>query len=484
MTISQAITDFTTLAIQAGGWMELDRLYLQNRMMAMVGEETLIKVSPTKKPPEVETLLECLLTQAIKNQVIKEEEGAVSQLRGQLLDFLTPPPSVVNAFFAQHYAKKPEDATHYFYQLSKNSRMINTSALAEEQNFSVATAFGKIQFVIAPSEMEAGLAQFTAAEENKQAASYPRCPLCFENEGYKGRQDYPAVTNQRIIRMNLDGESWGFSYEPYGICREQALIFSEEHTSHRLSKHTFQQLLKLVDILPHYFVGAPADLVPLQANKCTHQCYQAGCGELPLAQAEIEEYFELKEYPLINVGMVKWPMSVIRLQGPNAAELVSAATKILDNWRHYSGKTTTSTKQETNEHSITSVARRKGLLYEMDLILRDTHAVNQLFSFIPGLTSKNIDLLNVMGVVMLPSAAKREIPELIKYVLQQPNELSPEYQVWADQKLDQLSLTKENAATQIYTEIGRLFIEALTATSAFEATATGKANLQQFIATL
>jgi UDPglucose--hexose-1-phosphate uridylyltransferase len=221
-----------------------------------------------------------------------------------------------------------------------------------------------------------------------------------------------------------------------------------------------------------------------KANKCTHQCYQAGCGELPLAQAEIEEYFELKEYPLINVGMVKWPMSVIRLQGPNAAELVSAATKILDNWRHYSGKTTTSTKQETNEHSITSVARRKGLLYEMDLILRDTHAVNQLFSFIPGLTSKNIDLLNVMGVVMLPSAAKREIPELIKYVLQQPNELSPEYQVWADQKLDQLSLTKENAATQIYTEIGRLFIEALTATSAFEATATGKANLQQFIATL
>ncbi|MGK0551344.1 UDP-glucose--hexose-1-phosphate uridylyltransferase [Enterococcus faecalis] len=493
MSISQTITDFATLAIQAGGWMELDRLYLQNKIAAAIGETALEKTEPVPSPPDVLTLLDQLIKQAVKNQVIDSQAAvAKEQLRVQLLDFLTPPPSVINAFFAQHYAKKPEEATDYFYQLSKNNQAIQSLAKTTQYFFTATTTYGALQFMFKDATLNQGQQELIAAAPSAKA--YPSCPLCLENEGYKGRSDYPASTNRRIIRMNLDGESWGFSYAPYELYKEQALIASEAHEEMTLTATTFAQLLRLTEILPHYcFVGAQADLFPLQGELVTHKHYQTGQQEFPLATAEIETYFDLPDYPLMNAGIVKWPMATLRLQGPNPDELVAAAAQILTKWRSYSDETAgvqATTDDGQPSHSITAIARKKDLLFQLDLVLRDVNAVNQYAAdHLPLEAStdtqplEKIGLLNVMGFFPLASAVKKEYEDTVHYLSQEPTHLAEPTHLWAEQLL-QSTQTKTTAQELVHTGLGQLYLEKLAAASAFKPTKAGQAALQRFIASL
>ena len=223
MSISQTICDFATLAIEAGGWMEMDRLYLQNRLLGMVGEDALesVEVRPVKE--ESVDLLDQLVAKARENGVLSELPAEQEIFEAQLMDFLTPPPSVVNAFFAQHYSKSPEEATDYFFDLSKKNDYIKTRAIAKNIKFPAESAYGELEITINLSKPEKDPKQI-AAEREAAKVDYPTCMLCMENEGYRGRLNYPARTNHRIIRMNLDGESWGFQYSPYAYYNEHSII--------------------------------------------------------------------------------------------------------------------------------------------------------------------------------------------------------------------------------------------------------------------
>ncbi|WP_207695396.1 galactose-1-phosphate uridylyltransferase [Enterococcus sp. DIV0212c] len=493
MAISQTITDFVTLAIQAGGWMELDRLYLQNRVLAMIGEETLESVSPTEVKKTSLELLDELVAQAVKNGVVSEESAELEMIEAQLMDFLTPPPSVVNAFFAQHYEKDPADATDYFYKLSKENDYIKTRAIAKNIVFPAETEYGQLEITINLSRPEKDPKQIVAQQQETHV-DYPKCLLCMENEGYKGRTNYPARTNHRIIRMNLDGESWGFQYSPYAYYNEHSIILSEEHRPMVISKETIHRLIRITEVLPHYFVGSNADLPIVGGSILTHDHYQAGRHVFPMEKAEIEQYFELNDYPLMNAGIVKWPMSVIRLQSPNSKDLVEAAAMILDKWRNYSDESVSIrafSADGTPHHTITPIARRKGQLFELDLVLRDNHVSEEYpdgifhpHKEVQHIKKENIGLIEVMGLAVLPPRLGEELKEVENYVLGKENHLADYHKNWADQMKETYSLDEENVKDIIQKEVGQIFARVLADAGVYKRTTEGQAAFKRFIDSL
>ncbi|MBO0474221.1 galactose-1-phosphate uridylyltransferase [Enterococcus sp. DIV0840] len=493
MSISQTITDFVTLAIQAGGWMELDRLYLQNRVLAMIGEESLESISPTVVTKTSLELLDELVTRAVENDAVKEKTADLEIFEAQLMDFLTPPPSVVNALFAQHYEKNPAGATDYFFKLSQENDYIKTRAIAKNVVFPVETEYGQLEITINLSRPEKDPKQI-AAERQVTQVDYPKCVLCMENEGYKGRTNYPARTNHRIIRMNLDGESWGFQYSPYAYYNEHSIILSEEHRPMVISKETFRRLTRIIEVLPHYFVGSNADLPIVGGSILTHDHYQAGRHVFPMEKAEIEQYFELSDFPLMNAGIVKWPMSVIRLQSPNSEDLVEAASLILEKWRNYSAENVSIrafSADGTSHHTITPIARRKGQLFELDLVLRDNNisaeypdGIFHPHKEVQHIKKENIGLIEVMGLAVLPPRLNDELQEVENYVLEKENQLAGYHKEWADQMKETYSFNEKNAKEIIQKEVGQIFAHVLADAGVYKRTPEGQAAFKRFIDSL
>ncbi|OJG73925.1 galactose-1-phosphate uridylyltransferase [Enterococcus quebecensis] len=493
VSISQTITDFVTLAIQAGGWMELDRLYLQNRVLAMIGEESLETISPTVVEKTSLELLDELVDQAIKNEIIQQGSVGLEIFEAQLMDFLTPPPSVVNALFAQHYEKDPMDATNYFYKLSKENDYIKTRAIAKNIVFPAETEYGQLEITINLSRPEKDPKEIAAARQASQL-NYPKCLLCMENEGYKGRANYPARTNHRIIRMNLDGESWGFQYSPYAYYNEHSIILSEEHRPMVISKDTFRRLTRIIEVLPHYFVGSNADLPIVGGSILTHDHYQAGRHVFPMEKAEIEQYFELNDFPLMNAGVVKWPMSVIRLQSPNSEDLVEAATLILEKWRNYSDEEVSIrafSEDGTSHHTITPIARRKGHLFEMDLVLRDNNVSDEhpdgIFhphKEVQHIKKENIGLIEVMGLAVLPPRLNDELQEVEKYLLNKENHIADYHKYWANQMKEVYSFNESNTKEIVQKEVGKIFARVLADAGVYKRTSEGQAAFKRFIDSL
>ncbi|WP_313511085.1 UDP-glucose--hexose-1-phosphate uridylyltransferase [Enterococcus sp.] len=490
MTISQTISDFVTLAIKAGGWMALDRIYLQNRVLAMIGEDVM-EETVQQEPASSLDLMDTLVEKAIENQVIGDTMAQREQFEAQLMDYLTPPPSVVNAFFAQHYAKDPKAATDYFFALSKQNDYIKTRSIAKNIVFPVKTEYGDLEITINLSKPEKDPKQI-AAEGKSSQVDYPKCMLCLENEGYQGRINYPARANHRIIRMNLDHEAWGFQYSPYAYYNEHSIFLSLEHRPMKIDLQTFSRLLQIVEVMPHYFVGSNADLPIVGGSILSHDHYQGGRHEFAMAKAAVEKEFSLTGFADVTAGIVKWPMSVIRLQAKDKQKLALASDYILAQWRNYSDPTVSINAfsiDGTPHHTVTPIARKKGDLFEMDLVLRDNNISEEhpdgIFhphKNVQHIKKENIGLIEVMGLAVLPPRLVPELKEVAKYLLDQPNQMADYHHVWADQlKAAHPNLTEANAEEILQEAVGHVFAEVLAHAGVFKRDAAGKAAFQTFI---
>ena len=493
MSISQTIRDFTTLAIQSGGWMEMDRYYLENRVIAMIGEESLAKAELRSVSTSAVALVDRLLIQAENNQVITDHQAERDMLEAQLMDLMTPPPSVVNAYFAQYYSKDPVQATDYFFKLSKDNDYIKTREIARNIIFPAKTEYGELEITINLSKPEKD-PKWIAAERKLKKVGYPECRLCMENEGYKGRLNYPARTNHRIIRMNLDGESWGFQYSPYAYYDEHCIILSEEHRPMKITKATFQRLLKITEVLPHYFVGSNADLPIVGGSILSHDHYQGGRHTFPMAVAEMERTIELSAFPTVTAGIVKWPMSVIRLQGKSQRDLVEAAQMIFEKWQAYSDdalQITAASEDGTPHHTITPIARRKEGLFEIDLVLRDNNVSEEfpegIFHPHPDvqhIKKENVGLIEVMGLAVLPPRLEPELKEVEKYLLNEANEIAEYHVAWADELKRVNTITQENVTEVVQKAVGAAFARVLEDAGVFKRDVEGQEGFTRFINTL
>ncbi|WP_071130975.1 UDP-glucose--hexose-1-phosphate uridylyltransferase [Enterococcus timonensis] len=496
MSISQTIADFVTVAIENGGYMEMDRLYLQNKVLGLIGETTFEPSQPKGAGVEVAPLITALLNQAIENKVVGKTASAQDVLVAQLTDLMTPPPSVVNALFAEHYHHSPEDATNYFFDLSQKNDYIKTAAIAKNIIFPAKTEYGDLEITINLSKPEKDPKEIAAAK-TAPAHVYPKCLLCMENEGYLGggAANYPARTNHRLIRLNLQGESWGFQYSPYAYYNEHCIILAEEHRPMKINEDTFRRLLEIVQVFPHYFVGSNADLPIVGGSILSHDHYQGGHHEFPMQKAAAEKSYTLTEFPDVSLEKVRWPMSVLRLRSENKDHLIQVASHILTKWKNYSDPSVdvrAYSGDGTRHHTVTPIARKVGKNFEMDIVLRDNNISAEfpdgIFHPHPDvqhIKKENIGLIEVLGLAILPPRLKDELAEVEKYLLSEKNQIAAIHVPWAEEiSKKYATITSENVEKIVQAEVGAVFCRVLEDAGVFKRDEQGEAAFEKFIATL
>ncbi len=465
----------------------MDALYLRNRVLALVGDQVLtVQTELTDLIELKDELLAHVVRTGFVGELLEEQD----MVGACLMDLITPSPSQVNRDFWQTYQDSPEQAVADFYDLSKRNDYIKVAAVAKNIYYQTPTDYGNLEITINLSKPEKD-PKAIAAARLAEASNYPQCLLCMENEGYQGRINHPARANHRIIRLDLGQEQWGFQYSPYAYYNEHAVFLNQEHVPMVISPQTFEQLLDLLDIFPNYFVGSNSDLPISGGSILTHNHYQGGRHSFAMEKAPIERQLVFDGFESVSAGIVKWPMSVIRLSSADKPALLSLATKILEKWRSYSDDAV-QIKAETDgtpHHTITPIARKRGDVYELDLVLRDNQTSEEFpdgiyhpHPDVQHIKKENIGLIEVMGLAILPPRLKAELAEVKKYLLGQDSQVAAYHQPWADRlKAEHPDVTEERAEEVIRDSVGQIFARVLEDAGVYKRTPEGQAAFMRFV---
>ena len=487
----QVLDAFVTAVIAASDYEEMDRIYLKNRVMSRVGEEGLD--APAKKEDLI-ALKDQLVEIAVANSKIQDSMAAKDSLGAELMDWITPSPSQVNHRFWETYRQSKEDAIADFYALSKRNDYIKVNAIAQNIAFEAETPYGSLEITINLSKPEKDPKDIAAAKLAK-ASHYPACQLCFENEGYQGCLDHPARANHRIIRFDMDGHDWGFQYSPYAYFNEHCIFLDSQHVPMAISRKTFERLLTIVETFSGYFAGSNADLPIVGGSILTHDHYQGGRHTFPMELAPVEESFSVEGFEAVSVGIVNWPMSVLRLQSDDKAQLIALADHILTAWRGYSDPAAQvlAVSDGQPHHTITPIARIRDGHYELDLVLRDNQTspehpdgIYHPHADVQHIKKENIGLIEVMGLAILPPRLKEELKQVQDYLLGRENTVATYHQPWADDlKATHPAITEEAEAEALVREsVGQIFARVLEDAGVYKRTAEGQAAFRRFVATL
>ena len=487
----QVLDAFVTEVIAASDYQEMDRIYLKNRVMSRIGEEGL---DVPAHRADLISLKDKLVEIAVANGKIQDSMAAKDSLGAELMDWITPSPSQVNHRFQETYRQSKEDAIADFYALSKRNDYIKVEAIAQNIAFEAETSYGSLEITINLSKPEKDPKDIAAAKLAK-ASHYPACQLCFENEGYQGRLDHPARANHRIIRFDMDGHDWGFQYSPYAYFNEHCIFLDSQHVPMAISRKTFERLLTIVETFPGYFAGSNADLPIVGGSILTHDHYQGGRHTFPMELAPVEESFSIEGFEAVSVGIVNWPMSVLRLQSDDKAQLIDLADHILESWRGYSDPAVQvlATSDGQPHHTITPIARIRDGHYELDLVLRDNQTspehpdgIYHPHADVQHIKKENIGLIEVMGLAILPPRLKKELKQVQDYLLEREGTVANYHQDWADDlKATHSSITEEAEAESIVREsVGQIFARVLEDAGVYKRTAEGQAAFRRFVATL
>ncbi|WP_370297838.1 UDP-glucose--hexose-1-phosphate uridylyltransferase [Ammoniphilus sp. YIM 78166] len=417
----------------------------------------------------------------------------------KIMGCLVPRASEVIRTFNDAYEQRgPEAATQYFYEFSQDVHYIRTDRIAKNQHWLGPTEYGDMEITINLSKPEKDPIAIAAERNMIQRSTYPECLLCKENVGYAGRVNHPARQNHRIIPVELADELWYFQYSPYVYYNEHCIVFSEEHKPMKISKKTFERLLGFVEKFPHYFIGSNADLPIVGGSILSHDHFQGGNHEFPMAKAPVEKEFSFREYPDVKAGIVRWPMSVIRLSGNNPNDLVELGAYILACWTTYSDESVDilSHTEGIPHNTITPIARRRGTSFELDLVLRNnrTNDEHPLGIFHPHqevhhIKKENIGLIEVMGLAVLPGRLKEELRILGECLISddpvQEIETYPEVMKhlhWAlGIKQSHPQLNPANVQQILQQEVGNIFSKVLEHAGVFKRDLAGNQAFVRFL---
>lgn len=479
------IRKFVEQVIEKSDYTELDKYYLYNHVLHLVG-----KCEKECQEASIIDVKDALVEQAVLNQKIDDLSSSKDSLGCELMDLITPIPSVLNQRFNETYAQDKKRAIDDFYELSKANDYVKTKAIAKNIYFKTPTDYGNLEITINLSKPEKDPKQIALAKK-LAPSGYPLCQLCMENEGYYGRVDHPARTNHRIVRFNLGEEVWGFQYSPYAYFNEHCIFLDGKHEPMVISKETFSNLLEIVEKFPGYFAGSNADLPIVGGSILTHEHYQGGRHVFAMEEAPVEKSFRFAGFENVSAGIVKWPMSVIRLNGSDKAELVALSAKILDSWRKYSDEKVNvkAFDGDVLHHTITPIARMKNGNYELDLVLRDNQTSEEYpdgifhpHKDVQHIKKENIGLIEVMGLAILPPRLKDELAEVGKHILGTSNEMKEYHRVWADEiKQNHPEATAENITEIVNQETGRVFARVLEDAGVYKRNKQGQEAFMRFV---
>lgn len=459
--IDQSINHLLSYAEEKNLIEKTDRLYCQNQLLDLLRRAGFPEAFPPDTAPPLEETLEHLAAYAAENEIIDDSPGARDSFTTRVMGLFTPRPSEVIREFERRYAESPVRATDYFYKLSEDCDYIRTARVARDVKWTTPTQYGTLDITINLSKPEKDPLDIAAAKSAPQSG-YPKCLLCAENEGYAGTPAHPARQNLRLIPITLGGERWYLQYSPYVYYNEHCIILSEKHAPMTVTTATFEKLLDFVTQYPHYFAGSNADLPIVGGSILSHEHYQGGRYTFALENAPVEY---TRHFPGVTAGIVKWPMSVIRLQGERGA-VTGLAAKILTLWRSYTDESAEILSQTTEPHNtITPIARRSGEDYVLDLVLRNnrTSAQHPLGIFHPHeelhhIKKENIGLIEVMGLAILPPRLIGEM-EAVKAEILQKKPITGPHKAWAESWASKAN--KDNIDEIIKEEIGKVFEKVL-----------------------
>ena len=482
------VEKFVTKVIAESSFEELDRIYLTNRVLALVGDGIL----------EVETdqddlieLKDQLVEEAVRLGTIEDSQAAREILGADLMDLVTPCPSQVNRDFWNTYAQSPKQAIADFYQLSQKNDYIKLKAIAKNIAYRVSSDYGELEITINLSKPEKDPKEIVAAKLVK-SSNYPQCQLCMENEGYHGRVNHPARSNHRIIRFDISGQEWGFQYSPYAYFNEHCIFLDSQHRPMVISRQSFERLLAIVEQFPGYFAGSNADLPIVGGSILTHDHYQGGRHVFPMEVAPIQKNFTFAGFETVKAGIVQWPMSVIRLTSDSKDELTNLAEKILLAWRQYSDSSVQVLAESngTPHHTITPIARKRDGQFELDLVLRDNQTspehpdgIYHPHKDVQHIKKENIGLIEVMGLAILPPRLKEEVEQVAAYLVGKDVSVADYHQEWADElKESNPDLIDKVQALEIIQEsVGKIFARVLEDAGVYKQTEEGQVAFMRFV---
>ncbi|MCD8337364.1 MAG: UDP-glucose--hexose-1-phosphate uridylyltransferase [Lachnospiraceae bacterium] len=366
-------------------------------------------------------ILGAICDYAYENGILEENTiGYRDLFDTKVMSLLVDRPSNVICRFNERYQKDPKLATDLHYKFSQDTDYIRRYRIARDMKWVAPTEYGDLDITINLSKPEKDPKAIAAARNAAQSA-YPKCQLCMENEGYAGRLNHPARQNHRIIPVTINGSQWGFQYSPYVYYNEHCIVFNRQHVPMKIERATFAKLLDFVRQFPHYFVGSNADLPIVGGSILSHDHFQGGCYEFAMAKAPVEKKLVFTGYEDVEAGIVKWPMSVIRIRSEQAERLIDLADRILLAWRGYTDEAAFIFAETEGEphNTITPIARMRDGKFELDLVLRNniTTEEHPLGVFHPHaelhhIKKENIGLIEVMGLAVLPARLKGELEHL------------------------------------------------------------------------
>ena len=482
------VENFVTKVIEESSFKELDRIYLTNRVLALVGDGVLeVEIDQD----DLIELKDQLVEEAVRLETIEDSQTAREILGADLMDLVTPCPSQVNRDFWDTYAQSPEQAIADFYQLSQKNDYIKLKAIAKNIAYRVPSDYGELEITINLSKPEKDPKEIAAAKLVK-SSNYPQCQLCMENEGYHGRVNHPARSNHRIIRFDISGQEWGFQYSPYAYFNEHCIFLDSKHRPMAISRQSFERLLAIVEQFPGYFAGSNADLPIVGGSILTHDHYQGGCHVFPMEVAPIQKNFTFEGFETVKAGIVHWPMSVIRLTSDSKDDLINLAEKILLAWRQYSDPSVQVLAESngTPHHTITPIARKRDGLFELDLVLRDNQTspehpdgIYHPHKDVQHIKKENIGLIEVMGLAILPPRLKEEVEQVAAYLVGENVLVADYHQEWADElKESNPDLTDKDQALEIVQEsVGKIFARVLEDAGVYKQTEEGQAAFMRFV---
>ena len=492
MKIETYIDSLVSYAMNTGLAEPEDHIVLVNRLLDLLGKPD---YEPSDEPQseDLEEILAGILDYAVEKGLCDDGITAKDIFDTRIMGALTPMPREVIRTFREKYAEDPVKATDWYYKFSCDTDYIRRYRIAKDMRWKYSGEYGELDITINLSKPEKDPKAIAAAKNAPQTA-YPKCQLCVENEGYAGRMNHPARANHRIVPIEVCGSAWSLQYSPYVYYNEHCIVFNSQHVPMKIDKSAFEKLLDFVRVFPHYFVGSNADLPIVGGSILSHEHFQGGHYTFAMETAPVDEQLTFKGFEEIKAGIVKWPMSVIRLCGSDPARIADLADKILLAWRGYTDESVSVIAFSDGQphNTITPIARRRGEDFELDLVLRCniTTEEHPMGVFHPHaekhhIKKENIGLIEVMGLAVLPSRLKKELTDLAEAAAAGKDVSSDEalskHAPWLEELKTKYTFTAENALDIILQETGKVFSAVLEDAGVYKNTFEGRAAFMRFV---
>lgn len=493
--MDKVISELVSYGMVNGLITEDDKVYVINRLLELFDKKDFVWSDEKVRP--IHQILADMMYYAIEKGIMEDDTTTTKDLFDtKIMGLITPMPSQVREKFQSLYAESPKLATDYYYKFSQDTNYIRRDRIEKDEKWTTDTEYGQIDITINLSKPEKDPRDIAKAATVKKN-DYPKCLLCEENEGYAGHISHPARQNHRIIPIKLADSDYYFQYSPYVYYNEHCIVFNKEHTPMKIDKAVFVKLLDFVKQFPHYVVGSNADLPIVGGSILSHDHFQGGSCTFAMARAPYEYIFQIKGYEDVTSGIVKWPMSVIRLQSEKPERIVELSDYILNAWRNYTDEDAFIFSETDGEphNTITPIARMNGNLYEMDLVLRNniTTAESPWGVYHPEeklhhIKKENIGLIEVMGLAVLPSRLKKEMITLGEAIIEGKDirtiEDIEKHADWVEEWRDNYDITAENVNQILKDEIAKVFVQVLECAGVYKRTEEGQEAFKRFVSTL